>query len=211
MQNIYDKDYYENGIATGKSCYQNYQWLPELTIRMAYNLMKYLGLDEQDLVLDYGCGKGYLVKAFRLLDIQAFGCDISEYAFEKTDPDVKEYCKLIPPDLKIPFEEKFDWMITKDVLEHIDEPVLDIVLEQAKNHTQNMFHVIPLGDDSKFRIEAYHNDPSHVQMQDEGWWRKKFEQHGWNVQRFDYQVRGIKENWTRKFSKGNGFFVLERT
>ena len=210
MQNIYDKDYYEDGIATGKSCYQNYQWLPEMTIRMAYNLIKYLGLDERDLILDYGCAKGYLIKALRLLDIQAFGCDISQYAFEKMDPDVKEYCKLISPDLRIPFNEQFDWLITKDVMEHLYEDDLNLMLDQTRRSARNMFHIIPLGDGEKFRIEAYHNDPSHVHMKNEEWWRTKFGQHGWKVKRFDYQVRGIKENWTSKFPKGNGFFVLER-
>ena len=37
----YDKDYFKNGIASGKSCYSNYRWLPELTIPMAYNIIKY--------------------------------------------------------------------------------------------------------------------------------------------------------------------------
>ena len=38
-----------------------------------------------------------------------------------------------------------------------------------------MFLVIPLGDNGKYRIEEYHLDQSHVQMNDENWWCGLFE------------------------------------
>ncbi len=208
-QNIYDKDYFENGVVVGKSCYQNYQWLPELTIRMAFNMIKHLQLRERDRVLDYGCAKGYLVKALRILDIEAFGCDISRYAIENIDAEVKNFCKLIDGQFVIPFDGPFDWIASKDVLEHLPNDTLDSLLQEAKRLTGKMFHVVPLGDGGVFRIPHYHDDLSHVQMQDEQWWRRKFEEHGWRVVRFDHKVKGIKENWTNKYNNGNGFFVLE--
>jgi len=70
--NKYDEEYFESGLATGKSCYLNYRWLPELTIKMAHNIIRYLDLKENEKILDYGCAKGYLVKAFRILDIEAY-------------------------------------------------------------------------------------------------------------------------------------------
>jgi cyclopropane fatty-acyl-phospholipid synthase-like methyltransferase len=209
-QDIYDNKYFEDGIVSGKSCYQNYRWLPELTIKMAYNIIKYLGLEENERILDYGCSMGYLVKALRLLEIKAYGCDISSYAISRADPEVNEYCDLITPEKLFPFKDSFNWIISKDVLEHLDEGLIDGFLSGARDNAEKMFHVIPLGDDGKYRIPMYHEDTSHVMACHEDWWKKKFEAHGWAVKNFDYKVRGVKENWTERYKRGNGFFVLEK-
>lgn len=209
---IYDRDYFEDGLCTGKSCYINYRWMPELTIKMAHNLIKYLNLKESDKVLDYGCSKGYFVKALRILDIDAYGCDISEYALESVDSDVRDCCRLIMDDSLIPFDGvEFDWLVSKDVFEHMSEENIDVLLDCSFSFAKKMFHVIPLGNNGVFRIPEYHQDNSHIQIHDEKWWTKKFEERSWKIIGFDYHVKGIKDNWTKKYEKGNGFFTLERT
>ena len=209
-QKMYDKEYFQDGLVTGKSGYQNYRWLPETTIKMAYNIIKYLKLTEYDRILDYGASMGFLVKALRILDIDAYGCDASKYAINQVDPDVREYCRLISPKTINPFDLDFDWVLTKDVLEHLSESDIDLLLADSRQHVRKMFHVIPLGDEGEFRISQYHNDKSHIQIQDENWWTNKFKEHGWDIRSFEYKVAGIKENWTKKFPKGNGFFILEK-
>lgn len=208
---VYDREYFEDGMCTGKSCYTNYRWMPELTIKMAHNFIKYLNLTESDKVLDYGCSKGYLVKALRILDIDAYGCDISEYALESVDSDARDYCRLIKNDSLIPFDSiKFDWIVSKDVFEHMSEENIDVFLDCSFSFAKKMFHIIPLGDNGVFRIPEYHHDTSHIRIHDEKWWTKKFEEYDWKIISFDYRVRGIKDNWTKKYEKGNGFFTLER-
>ena len=64
---FYNEDYYENGLALGCSGYSNYRWIPELTIPMAYHIINGLNISENSRILDYGCAKGYLVSAFKLL------------------------------------------------------------------------------------------------------------------------------------------------
>jgi len=210
IQKLYDQAYFEDGVVTGKSCYQNYRWMPELTMRMAFNVIRHLKLDIHDQVLDYGCSKGFMVKALRLFDIHAFGCDISPYAIDNVDAGVRKFCKLSSMESIIPFDVSFDWILTKDVMEHLSENMVDFFLKDARRHTQKMFHVIPLGDDGVYRVPNYASDPSHILAEDEAWWRKKFEQNGWIVKQFHYKVSGIKENWTQQFEKGNGFFVLKK-
>ncbi|MDH3324467.1 MAG: methionine biosynthesis protein MetW, partial [Candidatus Peregrinibacteria bacterium] len=100
----YDAEYFENGIASGKSGYQDYRWMPERTIKFAHKIIKELGLRDGDKVLDFGCAKGYLVKAFRILDIDAYGCDISRYAISEADKDIAPYLGLINDDGVIPFD-----------------------------------------------------------------------------------------------------------
>jgi cyclopropane fatty-acyl-phospholipid synthase-like methyltransferase len=207
-KNFYDADYFERGISAKKSCYINYDWMPELTIPMASKIINYLKIRENSNLLDFGCSKGYLVKAFRLLDVKAFGVDISSYAIENLDNKVKKFCKIINSNKINPFKINFEWTISKDVLEHLTTKQISDFLRTYYSTSKKMFHVIPLGDKKKFRIKEYHLDKSHLQMQDEVWWEKIFLKNGWKIENFDYKVKGIKDNWFDAHPKGNGFFTL---
>ena len=55
MKIKYDKDYFENGLAKGLSCYENYRWIPELTYPMAFSLCDYLKLKKNHIILEYLC------------------------------------------------------------------------------------------------------------------------------------------------------------
>jgi len=210
--NKYDEEYFENGLTTGKSCYLNYRWLPELTIKMAHNIIKYLNLKGNEKVLDYGCAKGYLIKALRILDIETCGCDISHYAINKVDAEIREYCKLIKDEKElIPFDFNFDWIMTKDVLEHLEEEILNKFILQSYQKSKKCFHIIPLSDeDNNHIVTEYALDKTHVLMRPKDWWIKKFESFGWKLVSFNYKVKGIKENWTKKYEEGNGFFIFEK-
>jgi SAM-dependent methyltransferase len=208
----YDADYFENGIETGKSCYTNYRWIPELTIRMAHHIVRHLNIAEGHKILDYGCAKGFTVKAFRILDIDAYGCDISQYAIDNVDTDVRHYCKLIKSAGNvIPFKFKFDWIISKDVLEHLDDRSIDEFLKQSLRFTDKAFHVVPLGNSQgKYIVPDYQRDITHITAKDVAWWKNKFESCGWQVKTFSYNVKGIKDSWTMRYKRGNGFFILAK-
>lgn len=210
MKNKYDEDYFENGIVTGKSCYVNYRWLPELTIKMAHKLIQHIDLKQGDRVLDFGCAKGYLVKALRILDIEAYGCDISEYAINNVDQGVVKYCYLNKQNFSLS-EQTFDWIISKDVLEHLEEKSINEFLSLAKHKTDKMFHVVPLGDkNDNFIIPAYNYDNTHIQKKTINWWIKKFKLHGWTNISYTFHVPGIKDNWTKQYPKGNAFFTIKK-
>jgi cyclopropane fatty-acyl-phospholipid synthase-like methyltransferase len=209
-KNFFDKNYFEKGITSKKSCYLNYRWMPEHTIPMASKIAKFLDLSENQNILDFGCSKGYLVKAFRLLNINAFGVDVSKYAIENVDPEVKKYCKLIKNKDYAPIKKKFNWIITKDVLEHLTVDQISKFLKTYINFSNKMFHVIPLGDNKKFRIKDYHLDKSHLQMNNEKWWINLFKKNGWETVNFNYHVKGVKDNWAEVNLKGNGFFTLKK-
>jgi cyclopropane fatty-acyl-phospholipid synthase-like methyltransferase len=206
-KNFYDSDYFERGLSSKKSCYLNYSWMPELTIPMASKMVRYLDLSEEDRILDFGCSKGYLVKAFRLLDFKAYGVDISKYAIDNIDESTKKFCRIIDDkNKKNPFKIYFDWIISKDVLEHLTVKQISNFLKNYSS--KKMFHVVPLGDKDKFRIKEYHLDKSHLQMRNEEWWINIFLKNGWKVKDFTYNVKGMKDNWFKAHPKGNGFFTL---
>lgn len=75
-------------------------------------------------VLDFGCGAGNLVQAFRDAGYDAFGCDL---AF-KDGPEVERLSasgiiRLIDPaDYRLPFEgNRFDLIVSDQVFEHVQD------------------------------------------------------------------------------------------
>ncbi|TYA11815.1 glycosyltransferase [Paenibacillus faecis] len=72
-------------------------------------------------VLDAGCAMGYLVEAFRSRGVEAYGIDISEYAIGNVKEDIKPYCAVhsILDPLPANFPQKYDLIITLEVLEHL--------------------------------------------------------------------------------------------
>lgn len=209
----YDQDYFERGTALGISLYDNYRWIPELTIPLAMSIIDLFGITRDEKILDIGCAKGFLVKAFRTLYRQAWGIDSSVYAINKAHDDVKEFCFVcnhdhtnLPDMSRLP--EFFDFAIAKDVFEHIPVPDLEIILRNL--NSERLFAVIPLGDGKVYRVPAYNLDRSHVVCEDEKWWLNFFERNNWHPEVFSYRVQGIKDNWA-SHRNGNGFFSLKRT
>lgn len=198
----FTREYYENGKRLGLSCYENYRWLPELTIPMAEALVAQLGIEEKDFILDYGCAKGYLVKALRGMGYNAWGLDISEYAISQADPETKPYLYLGPN-----FTGTFAWIICKDVLEHIEEKELHETLVRLRYNCLNLFVVVPLGHGNAYTIPEMEKDVTHRIRQPLWWWGAELEKAGFKSIRSAFSMPGIKEAWTRKFPFGNGFLV----
>ncbi len=203
--NQYDKDYYERGIETGKSIYQNYRWIPERTIPIAMVIIDHLGIKRGQTVLDYGCAKGYLVKALRMLGRDAYGVDISEYAIKNVDAEVREYC-VLKNDFKM--SKTADFCISKDVFEHIPEDELPEVLAWIDAH--ELFAVITLGDENGYFCVEGNMDKTHVTCKDADWWRAVFIKNGWKIKHFLYRVDGIKDAYNEVSPTAHGFFTLRK-
>jgi hypothetical protein len=179
---------------------------------MAHHLITNLNINNNSKVLDYGCAKGFLVKAFRLLDIEAYGVDVSDYAINKLDSDVISYCKLIKSSKdNLIFERQYDWLISKDVFEHMNHKELKDLLSLSKKYVKNIFAAIPLGleDSSGFIIQEYDKDITHVTSEPLAWWLNLFEENHWKVSSYSYKFRGVKDAWTESVPEGNAFFLLQ--
>jgi len=200
----YNEDYYERGVEKKISGYENYRWLESPTLKMCESLINFAGLSKSDKIVDFGCAKGFLVKAMFLLGYDCVGIDISEYAIENSDPLIKDRLSLLNEDF---YNEKHDCIICKDVLEHLDYEDLKDVLKKFSNITKKLVVIIPLGFNGKYIIEEYENDITHVIREDKDWWMKIFSESGFSELHFSYRVVGIKDNWSN-YEKGNGFFLL---
>lgn len=207
MKTRYDETYYERGIEMGVSGYSNYRWLPELTIPMCKSIVNYLGLDCGSRVLDFGCAKGFVVKALRELGIDAWGVDVSEYAISHADPKTAPYLKLLTEENDCSYHT-FDWVISKDVFEHIPYDQLDNVLGKLSNYCNKLFCVVPLGQDGKFVIPDYENDVTHIIRENKEWWVEKVKNNGFDVMFTEFRVTGIKDNWAH-YPFGNLFLIAK--
>lgn len=189
----YNEDYFIRGLETKTSLYSNYRWIPELTIPLAYRMIKGLEIKETDKVLDFGCAMGYLVKAFRLLGIDAWGYDISKYAIDNAPVDIQDYMFHS----EAWRSRRWDWIICKDVLEHIPYNQIDSVIKGIRSCAYNIFVVVPRAASGNmcYVEPLYELDKTHIIREDVVWWGNLFQSHLIHVEWSGHAMKGIKDNW----------------
>jgi hypothetical protein len=145
-----------------------------------------------------------------MLGHEAFGVDISDWAITNADEDVKQYVGLTAV-FRGNLERKFDWIIAKDVLEHV--PYASHTIRELMNcATRGMFAVVPLSmfDGNPYIIKEYEKDVTHIQRCKLLTWVEMFLQPGWRVEAA-YRVLGVKDNWYKLgWERGNGFITARR-
>lgn len=169
MTNPFNEDYFLRGVETKVSNYENYRWLPHITIPACHAIMRYLGVDAGSSLLDYGAALGFYVKAYRELGVRAQGYDISEFAVGQSDGRVSH----VRPD------GEFDWMVCKDVLEHINYVDLAEHFRYFLRHTLRAVLIcvpVALEENGAYVLEADNQDTTHlIRWTLEGW--LQFAQH----------------------------------
>jgi len=202
---VYDEDYYIHGLTTGKSLYENYRYLGQPTLDMAKQIVQHVGITNVNRILDFGAARGYLVRALREQGYSAWGCDISAWAIENADEKARDYLNHGKP------RAQYDWVIAKDVLEHLDDGELGMTIDDLMERTRiGLFIVVPLSatDGAPYVVADYEKDYTHEQRLTIGTWIQKLLRPGWKVEA-QYLVQGVKENYA-KFATGNGFITLRR-
>lgn len=142
-EEIFSEQYFMDGIKSGLSNYENYEWKRDLTVKMAEQLIHVLPIKNGETILDFGCSRGYLVKALDLCGVTAYGKDISSWAISNCDASVKDH---VSNDLAIE-PKSFDWIVSKDVCEHIPNEELDLtLLKLIRGARKGVFIIVPLTD-----------------------------------------------------------------
>ena len=100
-----------------------------------------------------------MVKAFRLLNRRAWGFDTSVYANIES---------CIPMFMTKTLPEYTDWVIAKDVFEHLTKDDLNETLGQLR--CQNIFIVVPLAVRDKYVNPDDEKDVTHIIREGLGWW-----------------------------------------
>lgn len=104
--------------------------------------------------LDYGCGKGNLSDFFKINN----NCKVYKY-----DPAIQEY-KYIDKNLRV------DLIANCDVMEHIPEDEIDIILKQLSKISDNVFFNIYLKEAKTFLPNG---ENAHCTIKPPHWWEKR--------------------------------------
>ena len=157
----YDKLYYENynGMAYGRTP----EWLAFFD-KISEQVIETLS---PNTVLDVGCAYGILVETLRDRGVDAYGIDISDFAIQQSRPDLQEF--LTVQSILKPLQQKYDLIISIEVVEHIEEKNCDLMIKNLCDASdQVLLSTIP--DDF--------DDPTHFNVQAPIYWIKKFAQYG---------------------------------
>lgn len=157
----YDESYFISGVESGKSSYSSYTWLPDTSLPQADFARRHLNIHDGESLLDFGCARGYFVKALRMRGVDARGYDHAEWPVQNCDEYVKRYISntLDTTPLSV------DHVWAKDVFEHLTvcqiQEVFPLLCGAAR---KSVLVIVPLtsyfgGEYKRAEDEA---DPSHV-------------------------------------------------
>lgn len=163
-------------------------------------------LKKGSMVLEVGCGVGNLVWALRFFGISAYGIDPSISA--------RKYCRI--PQFcqykevkKLSYRNSsFDLICTNEVLEHIDEKYLNESIKEMSRLSNNMIHMVGVGERGKMITD----DPTHLTIKKEQWWKKRFEKLGFKVKTGNL-FYFFPHIFSRKVNVGEcrkGYFFVEK-
>jgi hypothetical protein len=169
LDNFFDKEYFHS------INFVDYEQRREKYNRSAYELFKFLDIDTDTSILDYGCAVGFLLNGFRDLGVKNLsGYDVSNWAIENNINKQIECTDNIDI-IKIPY----DYAFVMDVFEHMFDNQIEFVLDNL-----NIFNLIvrlpvKLINQDDFHLQVSRNDPSHVNCKTKGEWVDYIESFGY--------------------------------
>lgn len=128
-------------------------------------------------ILDFGCGTGSLVNT--LSDM--FPAKVIK-GYDPGNENYNDNCS----------NQKFDLVISTDVLEHIEPEFLQQTLEFLKERSDKFYHLIAL---SPSRVILPDGRNAHLILQTKDWWKDQFVKQGYKVT-FEKHMHHVKENRT---------------
>ena len=169
MDLIYNKEYYEKYDMDGICV--NYQDSDLLTVFFRNLARRIVDELHPKTVLDGGCAMGHLVAALRDLGVEAYGIDISQYAISMVREDLRPYCAVgsLADPLPAAFPERFDLIVSLEVLEHLTQADGQAAIANLCAHTDR-FLFCSTPDDFE--------DPTHINVQPTAYWAGLFAQNG---------------------------------
>jgi len=124
--------------------------------------------------LDVGCGRGYLISYLRKLGVEAYGVELSKTAMEMAQKDIRSYIKE-GDIVKIPYESnKFELVLTFDVLEHLDrgkiKQAIDETVRVSKKHVLHKIYTV----ENEWITYFHRRDFSRVSVFQKKYWQRTF-------------------------------------
>ena len=169
VEEEFDRDYFESGTKS------NYKGYPDPNILKMLqgkaDLIEKFFPSNRAVLLEVGCAKGFLVKMLREKGFKVFGIDISGYAIQNAEESIKSFVQIADIRERLPFKDnEFNGVLSVDVLEHIEEEKIGLVLKELKRVGQKQLHFVTFGEG----LDPNDKDKTHKTMKPQEWWGKKF-------------------------------------
>lgn len=171
----YDRDYFEGKKGEYRLAYTE-SFLGNL-VQNAANAYRALWIRlilNPKNCLDVGCGTGRLVYWLRRFGIKAYGVDVSSYALEVADREIKPYVKF-GSITDIPYKNNgFDLVVTFDVLEHLERSQLQKSIKETIRVSKKwILHKVYTKENHWISLSHEH-DHSHRSVMSEHYWLNLF-------------------------------------
>ena len=171
VNKIFDKQFFDVGKKE-LGVYESYQW-EDLYSQFGFLATWVKNHFNPKRVLDVGCAKGFLVKAFKDLGIEAWGVDVSDYAISSAPDDVRS--TLYKVDLNkdiLPFkDEYFDFVTFLGTIEYLND----------HEHCLHEINRVLTMQGGLYLTTIYKKDPRdkvRVNIHDKGYWVEEFQSSG---------------------------------
>jgi len=173
LREFYNITYFEQGVSLGKSNYEGYTFHGLLNVidTQTMGLYPYF---KPTRVLDCGCAKGFNVYLYRSVFIEAYGCDISDYAIRACPSAIRDWLTQVTLGKEIlPYSNnRYDLVTSFEVLEHIPEEDIQFTLQEIKRVASKWVVMsIHLGERKDETIE-------HCTLRSRDWWNNQITQSG---------------------------------
>jgi SAM-dependent methyltransferase len=224
-EEAFGADYFERGFELGLSWYSNYRWMPARSHAEAEAFLEAMGHwplaerpEARPCVVDYGCAKGFFVRALQEKGVHACGVDLSEYALGVAEQCVRYFLYSIDQADEVLAEGEHltgrpaALGFCKDVLEHCaqgDGPYdLAATLARMARLARRWLVIVPLARGGRYLIPEYELDVTHVLREDERFWFDALGRAGFTLERASYSVPGLKDKWVQQRPNGNLFLKV---
>ena len=167
--NFYNKDYFTRGAELGISAYDEHAFdlsndIFEHQAKMLTDILKLKG----KTVVEIGCALGNLVHHLRKLDVNAFGQDISVWAWRNSHCPIFHHIGNAEEYI---YAYNVDAIVSFHTMEHLENPEKALrVMHDALNKGGIFFAVIP--------SDGHEHDPSGLSMHNRDWWHAKLTENG---------------------------------
>lgn len=162
--------------------YGGYNYHPRFWTKVVKDMIKHYGLKKGSKILDVGCAKGFMLYDFLRLcpGIVVRGIDISEYAVENAQPEIKQFLSVgDAKDLSEFRDKEFDLVISITTIHNLPLEECKQSLREIQRVGKNAFITVDAWrtDEEKKRMDAWNlTGQTYMHVDD---WKKLFEEVGY--------------------------------
>jgi SAM-dependent methyltransferase len=174
----YDADYFEHGR---KSNWKNgYHWRDFAGLFSDTAEFLTTTFTEANSFLDAGCAKGFLVRALRERQREAWGFDHSAWALDRAEEPARPFLYQASAE-NAEFDRSFDLTLAFSLLESLTEEQALAFLQRAGAWTRQAFVAVicTCEDDQRKRLADEDHDLAHITLRSRAWWHDLFLRAGW--------------------------------